>query len=58
MVTYCTVEDVKRILQREDIFDQDTFPNEEQVEDNIEAIEDNIDNSTGHAWRESSHLRV
>lgn len=52
MPTYCTVEDVKAILQREDIFDQDTFPTEEQVNDRIEAMEDWVDNSTGHAWRE------
>ena len=51
MTTYCDVSDVRRILQQEKIFTSETQPSKEEIKDTIEAVEDFIDNKTGHSWR-------
>ena len=49
--TYCTVDDVRRILQTEFKFITDTMPTLNMVEDAINFAEDDIDHTTQHSWR-------
>lgn len=51
-VEYCEVTDVQRILQLGIAFGAGTTPTSTQVEAFINRAEDEIDNRTGHAWRE------
>ncbi len=50
-VTYCQTTDVQRVLQIV-AFSGSTTPTTTQVESFINEAEDEIDNRTGHAWRE------
>lgn len=52
MVTYCTADDVKRILATSYSYSTSTNPTTAQVEAFIESAEDDIDQKTQHAWRE------
>jgi len=49
--TYCTHEDVTRILTTSFSWSSSTNPTETQINEFIEAAEDEIDNITQHAWR-------
>lgn len=48
---YCEEADVQRILQKATVFSGSTTPTAVQVEDFINAAEDEIDQRTQHAWR-------
>lgn len=51
MTTYCSVEDVKRLLRLPFEITQSTNPSTSEVEDTIEEVEDEVDRLTGHSWR-------
>jgi len=54
MVNYCGTADVKRILQNRFNYSGTSFPTNAQVTATIEDVEDEIDNTTMHAWREKT----
>lgn len=54
MVTYCSAEDVKRILTLEFSFDPKTRPSDAEVNSFILSAEQEIDNRTNTAWRETN----
>jgi hypothetical protein len=51
MVTYCTADDVRRILQTDFKFSSESLPSNSDVEASIEEAEDEIDQETQHSWR-------
>jgi len=51
MATYCTADDVRRVLQVDFDFSSQKLPTDTDVEASIEEAEDEIDQETQHAWR-------
>lgn len=50
-ITYCSVEDVRRVLQSSTIITNDQYPTDEDVRKFITAAESRINKITRHAWK-------